>query len=227
MAKKQTGAIRIVHDLQPLNAVTIKNAELPPAVEQFSELYAGKSIYTLMDIYVGYDHCLLAERSRDLTTFQTPIGTFHLTTLPVGRTNSVPIFQGDVAFILRDEYDIARNFVDDIPVAGPPTQYKLADGGYETIPDNSGIRRFVWEHFTDVNRILTRFRHAGLTVLAKKLYLGSPEVIIVGHKCTYKGRVPEDSQVEKISNWPCPANTSEIQIFLGVTGVVRIIIIII
>jgi hypothetical protein len=39
------------------------------------------------------------------------------------------------------------------PIAGPDTQYELEDGGYQTIPENSGIRRFVWEHFTNVNRI--------------------------------------------------------------------------
>jgi transposase InsO family protein len=221
---KKSGAIRIVHDLQKLNSVTIKDAGLPPPIEQFAEWYAGKSIYTLMDIYVGYDHRILDERSRDLTTFQTPIGTFRLTSLPMGWTNSVPIFQGDVAFILRDEYNTARNFIDDIPVAGPSTRYELPEGGYETIPENPGIRRFVWEHFTDVNRILHRFKHAGLTVSAKKLFFGVPAVIIVGHKCTYEGRLPEDTQVEKIKNWPRPTNVSEVRGFLGVTGVVRIFI---
>jgi hypothetical protein len=48
---KKQGTIRIVHDLQKLNSLTIKDAGLPPAVEQFAKWYAGKSIYTLMDIY--------------------------------------------------------------------------------------------------------------------------------------------------------------------------------
>ena len=81
---KKSGAIRIVHELQRLNAVTIKDAGLPPPVEQFAEWYAASSIYTLMDIYVGYDHQVLDETSHDLTMFQTPIGTFQLTTLPMG-----------------------------------------------------------------------------------------------------------------------------------------------
>jgi hypothetical protein len=221
---KKSGAIRIVHDLQQLNSVTIKDAGLPPAVEQYAEWYAAKSIYTLMDIYVGYDHRVIDEESRALTTFQTPIGTFQLTTLPMGWTNSVPIFQGDVAFILQDEYHITRNFVDDIPVAGPPNRYELPNGEYETIPGNPGIRRFVWEHLLDVHRILHRLNHAGVTVSAKKLFLGVPSVSIVGHRCTYEGRIPDESRIEKIRNWPRPRNLTELRGFLGVTGVVRIFI---
>jgi hypothetical protein len=221
---KKQGTIRIVHDLQKLNSITIKDAGLPPAVEQFAEWYAAKSIYTLMDIYVGYDHRIIDEGSRDLTTFQTPMGTFRLTSLPMGWTNSVPIFQGDIAFILQDEYHTTRNFVDDIPVAGPRTRYELEDGSYETIPGNPGIRRFIWEHFIDVNRILHRLAHAGVTISAKKLFLGVPSVTIVGHKCTYGGRIPEDSRVDKIRNWPRPTNLTEVRGFLGVTGVVRIFI---
>jgi hypothetical protein len=182
---KKDGKIQIVHDLQKLNPVTIKDAGLPPLIEQFAESYARKSIYTLMDIYVGYDHRILGEASCDLTTFQTPIGTYHLTSLPMGWTNSVPIFQGDVAFILCDEYDTARNFIDDIPIAGPDTRYKSeGEDAFERIPKNPGIRRFVWEHFEDVNRILHQFKHAGVTVSAKKLYLGVLSVTIVSHKCT-------------------------------------------
>jgi hypothetical protein len=221
---KKNGQIRIVHDLQSLNAVTIKNAGLPPSVEQYAEWYAGKSIYSLMDIYIGYDHRILDEASRDLTTFQTPMGTFRLTSLPMGWTNSVPIFQGDVAFILKDEYKIARNFIDDIPIAGPPMRYELPDGDFEMIKENPGIRRFVWEHLVDVNRILHRFKHAGITISAKKLFIGVPSVIIVGHKCTYEGRVPEEGRIEKIQNWPRPTNVTEVRSFLGVTGVVRIFI---
>ena len=105
----------------------------------------------MMDLFVGYDHRALAEHSRDLTTFQTPLGTFHLTVLPQGWTDSPAVFQNDVAFILQCEIEIALNFQDDINVLGPRTRHELPDGTYETISANSGIRCFVWEHCTDVN----------------------------------------------------------------------------
>ena len=39
--KKKNGSLRIVHDLQPLNAITIRNAAVPPFVDQFIEGMAG------------------------------------------------------------------------------------------------------------------------------------------------------------------------------------------
>ena len=150
---KKNGKFRIVHDLQPLNAVTVKDAGIPPNIEPYAEHCAARSIYTLGHLYVGYDHAPIAKQSRDLTTFQTPLGPHRLTCLPMGWSNSVSIFQGHVTFILQDELDIAPPFLDDIPVLGPRTRYMQPDGTFETITENPGIRRFVWEHFQDVDRI--------------------------------------------------------------------------
>ena len=78
---KKNGSICIVHDLQPLNAVTIKDVATLPYVEHFTEQSARCLIYTMMDLFIGYDHHALADESCDLTTFQTPLGTLRLTVL--------------------------------------------------------------------------------------------------------------------------------------------------
>ena len=97
-------------------------------------------------------------RSRDLTTFTCPLGTFRLTAIPMGWTNSFQIMQGDVAFALRDEIpEYTIPYADDVPIRGPATRYVDSEGNYETIAENSGIRRFVWEHLNVVHRILHRF----------------------------------------------------------------------
>jgi len=64
----------------------------------------------MMDLFIGFNHHALAEESHNITTFQTPLGTFHLTVLPQGWTDSLVIFQNDVAFILQAETEIAPNF---------------------------------------------------------------------------------------------------------------------
>jgi hypothetical protein len=93
-----------------------------------------------MDLFIGFDHCVLAEDSHDLTTFQMPLGAFHLMVLPQGWTDSPAVFLNDVAFILQDEIECAPNFQDDVNVLGPHTCYELGNGSYETIPQNTGIR---------------------------------------------------------------------------------------
>ena len=98
----------------------------------------------MLDLYVGYDERGLSESSRDLTTFQSPFGTLRLVTLPMGWTNSVPIFHDDVTCILQPEIpDTTIPYIDDVPIRGPAEKYLLPDGTEEHIPDNPGIRRFV------------------------------------------------------------------------------------
>ncbi|KAF8575603.1 hypothetical protein K439DRAFT_1282254, partial [Ramaria rubella] len=51
----KNGGFQLVHDLQALNSVTIKDTSLPLVVEQYAEWCGGRSIYSLCDIFVGYD----------------------------------------------------------------------------------------------------------------------------------------------------------------------------
>ena len=64
-------------------------------------------------------------------------------------------------------------------------------------------------------RILQRLIAVGATVSGKKMQLGVPEAVIVGHKCTYEGRVPDESKVAKIRDWPACRNVTEVRGFLG------------
>ena len=132
-----------------------------------------------------------------------------------------PVFQNDIAFILQHEINIAPNFLDDINVLGPRTRYKREDGSFETNPDNEGICHFVWEHCVDVNWVLHQLKHTGATISASKLFTCVPEVIIVRQKCTYEGRLPDDSKIAKIKNWPPCKTTTDVWGFLGTTGTVR------
>jgi transposase InsO family protein len=220
---KKNGSLRLVHDLQALNAVTIRNAAAPPFVDQFVEGIAGRSCFSMLDLLVGYDHRTLDISSRDLTSFQSPLGALRNTSLPQGSTNAVAIFHGDVTFILEPEIPhVANPFLDDTVVKGPVSRYESPDGGYDTLPDNPGIRMFIWEHLNDVHRVIHRLGHAGATISAKKIFIAAPEVIVLGHKCTYEGRVPNDSKVAKIRTWPACKTVTDVRAFLGTAGTMRI-----
>lgn len=220
---KSNGALRLVHNLQPLNGVVVKDAGCPPIVEVYAESFGGCAIYGMFDLFVGFDHRMLDIASRDFTTFQGPFGTLRLTRLPQGYTNSVQIQQGDVNFILQDEIPhITQPFVDDTPVKGPTTYHLLENGDFETIPENKGIRRFVWEHLLNVNRILQRIRHAGGTFNAKKSFFAVPKIKVVGHMCSIEGRTPDESKVQKIRDWPPCEDLTDVRAFLGTLGLMRI-----
>jgi hypothetical protein len=223
--KKGGKALRIVHSLEPLNAVTIQHSGVPPYTEHLAEHFAGRACGGILDLYVGYDERALDERSRDLTTFQTPFGAMRLVTLPMGWTNSVPIFHDDVTYILQPEIpDTTIPFIDDVPIRGPATRYIAEDGAFETLSQNNGIRRFVWEYFQGLNRVVQRMKYCHGTFSGYKATLCAPEMTVVGHRCTYEGRLPETARVDKVANWgPC-LDVSDVRAFLGTIGVCRMFI---
>ena len=223
--KKDKKSLRLVHDLQALNAVTIRDSAVPPIIEPYAESFRGRACYAMFDLFVGFNQRSLAVKSRDLTTFQTPFGAYRLTSIPMGYTNAMQIFHGDTIFILQEEIPhVTVPFIDDIPVKGPVSRYQNADGTYETIQENNGIRKFVWEHLQNVNRVIQRVKHAGGTFSAIKSFFCVETAVIVGHKCTIEGRLPDETHVQKIVDWPICRNLTEVRGFLGTLGTVRIFI---
>ncbi len=94
----------------------------------------------MLNLYIGYDKHGLAETSRDLTTFQSPFGTLRLVTLPMGWTNSVPIFHDDVTYILQPEIPHTTiPYIDNVPICSPTTRYLLPNRTEECITKNPGI----------------------------------------------------------------------------------------
>jgi hypothetical protein len=223
--KKDGKSLRLVHSLEPLNEVTIAHSGVPPATETLAAQFAGRACGGMFDLYVGYDERTLAESSRDLTTFQTPFGALRLVTLPMGWTNSVPIFHDDVTCILQAEIpEVTVPYIDDVPIKGPKTRYMLPDGSCEMIPENPGIRRFVWEHFQNINRVVQRMKYCGGTFSGYKSTLCAEEITVVGHRCTMDGRMPAADKVGVIERWgPCK-NITDVRTFLGTIGVCRVFI---
>ena len=225
VVKKDGTSLRLVQSLEPLNAVTIAHSGVPPISEQLVEQFAGRACGAMLDLYIGYDERALAESSRDYTTFQSPFGALRLTTLPMGWTNSVPIFHDDVTHILQPEIpDFTVPYIDDVPVKGPRTYYLRSDGTFETINANPGIRQFVWEHFQGLNRIVERMRYSGGTFSGYKSILCAREITVLGHRCTPEGRLPDPSRVEKILNWGPLQDLTDVRAFVGTIGVCRMFI---
>ncbi|KAI0054531.1 hypothetical protein BV25DRAFT_1771307, partial [Artomyces pyxidatus] len=124
-----------------------------------------------------------------------------------------------VTYILQEEIPhVTQPYIDDVPVRGPQSRYPLVTGGYETHPENPGVRRFIFEHFENLNRVVQRMKYSGGTFSGFKSLLVAEEIIVVGHRCTYQGRLPDESRIEKILNWgPCK-DISDVRAFLGTVG---------
>ncbi|KAL3687991.1 hypothetical protein R1sor_014300 [Riccia sorocarpa] len=206
---KKSGALRFIQDMQPANKVTIRNMGSRPVVDEFAEAFAGRAIYSMGDLYSGYDQFQLAVESRDITTMRTPLGLLRMCTLPQGATNSVTHMQNAMNKVLRDFVpEKTMPFLDDIPIKGCTVEEK------DESLDERGCRRFVTDHIKDVEQILSRLEEVGLTLSGTKSVFGVPEVIVVGHLCGTFGRRPSPAKVDVIQRIRDCTSVTEVRRFL-------------
>ena len=215
VAKKEKDTYRLITAVVEMNRVTVRDANIPPGVDQFSEEFAGLTMASLIDLFSGYDQILLDLESRDMTAIQTPIGLLRMTRLPQGATNSIAQFIRVIYKILLGVIpDIALPYMDDVGVKGSRSFYN----NEESLP---GIRKFVLEHMQNLDKVLERFERAGATVGPKSQYC-LPGLKIVGYVTDSEGRHPETTKVKKILEWkPCESVT-DARAFIGVCVYYRI-----
>ena len=208
---KKNGALRFIQDMQPVNKVTIRNVGTGPIVDEFAEAFAGKSIYSMGDLYSGYDQFQLDIQSRDLTTMKTPLGLVRMCTLPQGATNSVAHMMNGMNKVLRDFIpQITMPFLDDVPIKGCDEREK------DKALDSRGCRKFVANHIKDCDKILSKLEEVNLTLSGLKSVFGVGEVLIVGHLCTTNGRRPCPAKIDAIQRMKETCiNVTEVRRFLG------------
>lgn len=216
LVQKKDGGLRLINNATRFNGVTTRDAFIPPGAEDLTEEYGMCKILSLLDLFSGYDQVPLDPRSRDITTFSTPIGLLRMCTLPQGATNSVAQFlRGMVRTFYNLIPTVCRPFMDDICVKGPTTTYDEE----ETLP---GVRRYVLEHLKNLDQVLLACELAGLTIASEKSQWCKRKTIITGYLCGTDGREPDQAKVEKLQEWNHCENTTQIKGFLGTAGFYRL-----
>ena len=190
---KKNGTLRFIQDLQPVNQVTIRNARVGPSVDEFAEAFAGRSIYSIGDLYSAYNQFQLAIESRDITTMRTPISLVRMCTMPQGATNSIAHMVNAMNKVLRDCIPDITMPLHDIPIKGCPEAEKD-----ETL-DEDGCRRFVAYHISDCEKVLQRLEDTCFTFSGEKLAFGQPEILMVGHLCGAYGQKPSPAKGDSIT----------------------------
>ncbi len=222
--KKTPGKYRLINSAQRLNAVTIRDASLPPTVDEFSEAFAGFPLISLLDFFSGYDQCVLAEESRDLTAFMTPFGLLRMTTLPQGYTNGVQVFDRFIRKALSEQIAQGRSlpFVDDVGIRPNTRSFYKREGGEEYEEVMPGVKKYVMEAISSLDQTLADIERSGGTVSGEKSEFLKDGVKVVAFVCGSAGRTPEAAKVHKIINWrPCESIT-EVKGFLGLCVYYRV-----
>ena len=107
-----------------LNWVTVRDANLPPSADEFSEEFVGCAIFSLIDFFLAYNQVDLDELSLELTSFMTLLGLMRMKILPQSAINPVAQFIQIVLKIFAPHLqDRAKLFLDDVGVKEPKTKY--------------------------------------------------------------------------------------------------------
>ncbi|KAE8221623.1 hypothetical protein CF326_g8523, partial [Tilletia indica] len=215
--EKKSGSMRKVVDMSALNKVTIRDANIPPNIVEFTEQLAGRVCYGSADAYSFFDQITLAPQSRPMTAIRTPLGLLQSTTLPQGATNSPAYAQRVSTHIFQEE--IPQNagvFVDDLIMKGPKERHN------DELYKDTQLRRWFVEYLRTYSRLLRRYQHAGITVSGEKFIAITPSLSMTGVVIDERGRHPDPAKVAKLEAWPCPPpNVSSLRGFLGLANYLR------
>ncbi|GBG59572.1 hypothetical protein CBR_g49832 [Chara braunii] len=117
--RKPNKTLRWIQNLQKLNAVTIRDAGSLPQIDLLAESHAGRSIYSLVDLYSGYDQLPLDVRDRPYTAMHTPVGQLQMQVTSMGFTNAVAEAQRRMLAVAGDIFSKkCEPYIDDNPVKG-------------------------------------------------------------------------------------------------------------
>ncbi|GBG78759.1 hypothetical protein CBR_g27983 [Chara braunii] len=148
---------RWIQNLQRTNAVTIRDVGSIYEADLLVEGSAGRSIYSICDLFSRYDEIPLDYRDRHMTAMHTPQGLVQMMVVPMGWTNGVAVFQRAIIAVLKEFIpDKVEVFLDDFPIKG------LVERDETEV--FTGARKFVVDHMSDVRDVLVKLDDANLTV---------------------------------------------------------------
>ena len=99
---KPNGKVRICVDYTKLNA-NVKRENFPlPVIDQSLGRLTGAKFFSKLDANSGFFQVKLAQESKLLTTFITPIGRFAFHRLPMGLSSSSEYYQKRMSQILEN-----------------------------------------------------------------------------------------------------------------------------
>eukprot|EP00253_Pinus_taeda_P011257 PITA_11257 len=114
---KKNGKWRICVDYRQLNKVTLKDYFPLPFIDQVLDTLVGKSSFSFLDGFIGYNQIRIALEDQGKTTFTCPWGTYAYNVLPFGLCNSPATFQRAVLAIFADlVHDCVDVYMDDFSV---------------------------------------------------------------------------------------------------------------
>ena len=197
---KKDGGLRLCLDFRALNA-TIRDDKFPlPNIQSILQKLGKSSLFSCLDMRMGYHQVPLHPDSMEKTAFSSPEGHWEFTSLPFGLKDAPACFQRIVNAVLAGlTGHITHVYLDDIIVQGENLQ----------------------DHVQNLDKVLTRLANAKLALKLEKCTFFKREVDYLGHVISSEGLKPQAQKVAAIKNVPLPKTIHDLQSFLGLVNYYR------
>ncbi|GBG88009.1 hypothetical protein CBR_g46380 [Chara braunii] len=194
---KKEGELRMCIDYRGLNAITVKNAEPLPRIDDLLDRVQGCKYFSKIDLKFGYHQIEVHLDDQYKTAFRTRYGHYEFIVMPFGLTNAPTTFQRCMNDLFRPWLDrFIVVYLDDILV----------------------FSRTLQEHEGHLRQVLEKLREANFKINAKKCEWAKTQVLYLGHVLDGDGIKPEDSKIAAIRDWPTPRTLTELRSFLGLAN---------
>ncbi|GBG71665.1 hypothetical protein CBR_g9080 [Chara braunii] len=188
---KKEGELRMCIDYRGLNAVTVKNVEPLPRIDNLLDRVQGAKYFSKIDLKSEYHQIEVHPDDQYKTTFRTRYGYYEFIMMPFGLTNAPTTFQRCMNDLFRPWLDrFVVVYLDDILVFSKTLQ----------------------EHQGHLRQVLEKLREANFKINAKKCDWAKTQVLYLGHVLDGDGVKPEDCKIAAIRDWPTPRTLTELRL---------------
>ncbi|GJQ94645.1 putative reverse transcriptase domain-containing protein [Tanacetum coccineum] len=115
--KKKYGSFRMCIDYRELNKLTVKNHYPLPRIDDLFDQLHGSSVYSKIDLSLGYHQLRVREEDILKTAFRTRYGHYEFQVMPFGLTNAPAVFMDLMNRVCKPYLDkFVIIFIDDIMI---------------------------------------------------------------------------------------------------------------
>src|ERR1041385_8959794 len=198
--KKSDGTNRLVQDYRPINQATIQNKYPLPQINDLYDQLAGSTVFSKLDLRLGYHQIRVREADIPKTAFITRHGSYEYTVMSFGLTNAPATFSRLMNYIFMEylgKFGVV--YLDDILIYSKNEE----------------------EHAEHLRLILEKLREHKLYAKYSKCEFWLPEVTYLGHVISKDGIAVNPERIQAILDWTPPKTVKQVRSFLGLASYCR------
>lgn len=198
--KKAKGKWRMCIDYRLVNKKIIADRFPLPRIDEILDGIGRTRYFSILDLFQGFHQVPLDEESRDITSFSTDQGSFRWKVLPFG-LNVAPNSFSRMMSIAFSGLSPTQCFLymDDLIVIGVSEKH----------------------HLQNLESVFKSCQKFNLKLNPHKCQFFRPEVTYLGHRCTQKGVLPDESKIITVENYPTPTNKDSVKRFVAFANYYR------